>query len=68
MSIGEFEEPVLSRNQRAFFHHFLFISPIDILSSQSTGNLNFELETGGIDDTLYYSDVKEVICTKRISL
>ena len=52
MSIGEFEEPVSSRNQRAFFHHFLFVSPIDILSSKSTGNLTFELETGGM--TIHY--------------
>ena len=72
VSIGEFEELVSSRNQPTFFHHSLFASPTDILSSQSVVNLNFELETGDLHDAMYNSGVKEVtytnlICNKRIS-
>ena len=66
VSTGEYEEPVSSRNEPAFFHHSLSVSPTDILNPQSVGNLNFELETGDIDDAMYYNDLNEVKCTHLI--
>ena len=65
VSTREFEEPVSSRNQLAIFHHSLSISPTDILNSQSVWKLNFELETGEIDDSLYNNNVIEVACTNE---
>ena len=66
MSTEEIEKLVSSRNQPAFFHHSLFVSPTYISNSQSIGNSNFELEADDIDDAMYYSDVKEVICTENL--
>ena len=71
MTIVEIEELVSSRTPPTFFHS-LSVLPIDILSAQSVGKLNFELGAGDLNDTMYISNVNEVACTnetcnKRIS-
>ena len=66
-------EPVASRNEPTFFPYSLSVSPLDILESESGGNVQNELETGDCDDVLYISSVTDVACTiskcyKRISV
>ena len=65
-------EPVSFGIQSTFFSYSLFVSPMDILKSQSVGNVYYQLETGVDDDALFINDLNEVACTiekcnKRIS-
>ena len=66
-------EPIASGINHSFFPHSLFVSPPDILESQSGGVVQNLLKTGAVDDdTLYTSSLNDVACTdepcnKRIS-
>ena len=70
---GRNDQPVAFGIQHKFFPDSLFVSPSDVLDSQSGGNVQNSLQTGAVsDDALYYNDVNEVACTlepcnKRIS-
>ena len=60
-------------NQTTFFPHSLSVSALDVLESQSGGNVQNLLEIGVVDDAMYNNDVNEVACTlencnKRISV
>ena len=72
VSGGDCVEPVSYEHHPTFFSHSLSAYTSDILKLQSGGNVNYELETGVVNDALYGSNVKEVACTiekcnKRIS-
>ena len=61
-------EPVAFANEPKFFPNSLFVSPPDILESQSSGVVQNLLETSAVvDDALYISSVSEVICTENES-
>ena len=66
-------EPVSSGLNPTFFSHSLSAYPPDILESQSSGNVHYELEIGAVNvDALYIGNVNDVACTiepcnKRIS-
>ena len=65
LTSGDCVEPVSFGNEPTFFPYSLSISPLDILKTQSGGNVQHELETGGLNDAMYYNDVNEVICTEH---
>ena len=65
---GTCVEPVTSEICSSFFVDNSFsVSPVDILSLQSAGPVNYMLETGAnVEDALYKKDVNDVDCTDRI--
>ena len=67
MSEGVAESVIPPNNENdPTFCHSLYVSPIDILKSQSVGDLNFELEIGDLNDGMYISNVNDVACRNEI--
>ena len=72
LTSGGIDQPIAFGIRPQFFLNSLYVSPSDILNSQSDGLVQNLLEFGANDDAMYYNDINKVDCTidtcnKRIS-